>query len=484
MKSFLNRMAWVSVLLALGVSCGSESALWIKLTEWPAGAENLNVVAWLNGIRHDEFSIPKDRPGFVVALPEGSDGELRLQLTAMDGDRCKVGTAAIAEALGSGLRKTHEREVQVQIYEVPRCVLSLELPSGITAVSSKPAGLVCPNETGGCEADFPKGSVVKLTPRLEPHEFEAVSVAGRNCQDGICSLLVDKSMSARFDVVPRRCSPDGFCSYQAGSPADFLRSVWGSDESNVWAVGFGGSILRWNGSIWKVEESATTEDLFSVWGSDAENIWAVGRNGTIMKWDGRVWSRQESTTTKTLRGVWGTALNSVWAVGYGPTILKWNGTLWTADPNPATKDLNAIWGTTNNNIWAVGDSGTFLRWNGTAWSVMETTSPYTNYSVYGVDRNQVWAGAAPEHILKWNGAKWETVNSAASGLAVLSVWASDTKNLWAVGQSGLILAGTEGGWVRRSSGAGTTTALSGVWGYSKNDVWVVGAAGTILRRKQ
>ena len=58
----------------------------------------------------------------------------------------------------------------------------------------------------------------------------------------------------------------------------------GTDPNNVWAVGSGGKILKWNGSAWSAQTSGTTEFLNKVWGTDANNIWAVGDNGTILKW--------------------------------------------------------------------------------------------------------------------------------------------------------------------------------------------------------
>jgi len=59
------------------------------------------------------------------------------------------------------------------------------------------------------------------------------------------------------------------------------------------------------------------------------------------------------------------------------------------------------------------------------------------------------------------------------------IWAADAMNLFAVGDSGTLLASVNGGatWDSKSI---ATVSLRGIWGSSLNDIYVVGLAGTIL----
>lgn len=41
-------------------------------------------------------------------------------------------------------------------------------------------------------------------------------------------------------------------------------------------------------------------------GHQTNNVWAVGNGGTIIKWNGTVWTTQTSVTASYLRGIWGT----------------------------------------------------------------------------------------------------------------------------------------------------------------------------------
>lgn len=69
-----------------------------------------------------------------------------------------------------------------------------------------------------------------------------------------------------------------------------------ANERNVWAVGASGTILRWNGADWSLQQSGTDKVLRDVWGTEASNAWAVGDGGIILRWNGTVWSQVASGT--------------------------------------------------------------------------------------------------------------------------------------------------------------------------------------------
>jgi hypothetical protein len=82
------------------------------------------------------------------------------------------------------------------------------------------------------------------------------------------------------------------------------------------------SNLAWQG--WATETSPVSGvNLEAVWGSAETNMYAVGANGTILFWNGTSWSAVTSQTTNTLRAVWGTGSNNIYAVGDSGTILHY-----------------------------------------------------------------------------------------------------------------------------------------------------------------
>jgi hypothetical protein len=62
-----------------------------------------------------------------------------------------------------------------------------------------------------------------------------------------------------------------------------------------------------------------------VWGSSGRDVFAVGFDGTILHYDGAAWSVMSSSIDRDLRGVWGSTGCDVFAVGYAGTILHHGG---------------------------------------------------------------------------------------------------------------------------------------------------------------
>jgi hypothetical protein len=74
------------------------------------------------------------------------------------------------------------------------------------------------------------------------------------------------------------------------------------DRSTAYAVGRGGTVLRWNGSEWSNEDPRTTEDLYAVW-ADASEVYAVG--GLVCKYAAGRWTTMRSGIQSLLLSVHG-----------------------------------------------------------------------------------------------------------------------------------------------------------------------------------
>lgn len=107
-----------------------------------------------------------------------------------------------------------------------------------------------------------------------------------------------------------------------------FRGVYAADANNVWVVGGEGlmnlgHIYKWNGTSW-TEQSVPngTPTLHAIHGSGTSNIWAVGYNGTILKYNGTSWQAQSSGTTLDLQSVRVTGNSAIWAVGNSTTATN------------------------------------------------------------------------------------------------------------------------------------------------------------------
>jgi hypothetical protein len=109
-----------------------------------------------------------------------------------------------------------------------------------------------------------------------------------------------------------------------GNTTSDLCAVWGSSSSDVFAVGYSGTILHYDGTAWSAMTAGTTNELSAVWGSSSSDVFAVGYAGTILHYDGSAWSAMTAAATDWLRGAWGTSSSDVFVVGLNDAILRYS----------------------------------------------------------------------------------------------------------------------------------------------------------------
>jgi hypothetical protein len=184
--------------------------------------------------------------------------------------------------------------------------------------------------------------------------------------------------------------------------------VWGSASTDVWAVGWSGTILHWDGSAWSPVSRGINADLRGVWGSASTDVWAVGWSGTILHWDGSAWSPVSRVTNDFLLGVWGSARTDVWAVGAGGTILHWDGNAWSGSSSGTQSPLYAVWGSASTDVWAVGDPGAILHRQSEATA---TTTPIT-------DDADSFTGTAGTVLSSYRPGIWQQIDGSAFEMEV------------------------------------------------------------------
>lgn len=297
----------------------------------------------------------------------------------------------------------------------------------------------------------------------------------------------------------------------AGSSTYDLRGIHGVDANNIWAVGEGGTIMRWNGSTWAAQSSGINEYLRGVWAQDVNNVWAVGVEGIVLKWNGTSWQRQETGVTSTLISVWGSGVGGPCVAGIGGLLTQWDGSQWTirargqsglSFSSMAAADASHVWAATGfgvwkwdgtrarvdlpgfnvtglwagsaTHVWAVGGSSLAYRWNGTDWSQLSLTGSPAFSAVFGLDETNVWL-VGTGGIFKWNG----TALANQSTTSFTNGHALNANNAWVVGGSGRISQWNGSAWTAQTSG--TTSTLNAVFALDASNVWAVGDGGTIRK---
>jgi len=196
----------------------------------------------------------------------------------------------------------------------------------------------------------------------------------------------------------------------------WLRGIWGTSASNVFAVGESGTILHYDGSGWSPMNSGTTEYLYSIWGSSGTDIYSVGAAGTILHFNGSRWSPEESGTIENLRGVWSSSETDMFIVGDNSSILHFDGSSWSPMESGSTAWLLGIWGSSGTDVFAVGgyyngsgvwfdrdswDGGVILHYDGSSWSEMKNDIAEQIYSIWGSSANDIFSVGAYGTILHY-----------------------------------------------------------------------------------
>jgi hypothetical protein len=107
--------------------------------------------------------------------------------------------------------------------------------------------------------------------------------------------------------------------------------------------------------------SGAKSHLQAIHGFASGEMFAAGFDGTVLHFDGSAWTKMNLNTATYFYGVWGSAPNDVWVVGHpifqpDESVFHYDGTKWTKVPPPKTAHLNAVWGSAKNDVWAVGKS--------------------------------------------------------------------------------------------------------------------------------
>ncbi len=256
-----------------------------------------------------------------------------------------------------------------------------------------------------------------------------------------------------------------------------LKGLWGNSETDVFAVGYNGTVLHYDGINWSSMTSGTTEFLYGVWGSSGIDVFTVGLNGTVIHYDGINWSSMTSGTIEHLNGVWGSSGTNVFAVGYNGTVLHYDGINWSSMTSGTTEHLDDVWGSSGTDVFAVGDNGTVIHYDGNNWSAMAGGTIEHLHGVWGGSGTDVFAVGDNGTVIHYDGINWSAM-AGGTTRNLMDVWGSSGTDIFAVGNMGTIL--NYDGITWSDMGQDSKEQYRGVWSSSGSDVFVSGGSGSIL----
>ena len=226
-------------------------------------------------------------------------------------------------------------------------------PNDVFVVTSEPR-ITHFNGATWTDMTLPGGATAALT-----------SISGTNASDVV-------AVGDMGEILSYNGSAWSLTNVTVMSAAPLLNSVWGSE----FAVGGFGVVAQKTGS-WSASQQFGAASLYGVWGSSNSDVYAVGLDGTnsfgliahyTASWSsGSALVTTDNLQTSALRGIWGTSANDIYVVGQSATIAHFNGSGWVRATPPGSGtsvSLFAVGGSGASDVYAVGQGGAIWHYSG------------------------------------------------------------------------------------------------------------------------
>jgi hypothetical protein len=188
-----------------------------------------------------------------------------------------------------------------------------------------------------------------------------------------------------------------------------LFDVWGTHPSNVYAVGWAGEILHYDGDTWTTidGDASNTAFLSSIHGIDTSHVMAVGRTndlkGLVCRFDGGAWTKHVLDGVEELTSIWMFSPSDAIAVGAGGVIRRFDGTSWKSMKSSTKVALLSVWGSEPDDVYAGGVDGTLLHFDGSRWRELKPATNRTINAISGTSKTDVLFGGDKGMILQFSG---------------------------------------------------------------------------------
>ncbi|PKK89329.1 MAG: hypothetical protein CVV64_14795 [Candidatus Wallbacteria bacterium HGW-Wallbacteria-1] len=264
-----------------------------------------------------------------------------------------------------------------------------------------------------------------------------------------------------------------------------ITAVWAEGPDFVFVCGENGLLSRHGDNLDIFYPPMTTWTLNAIDGVNTAEVWSVGDGGSVLRYDGMAWTNPVPAATTTLaaidfQGVAAFADNDVWMVGSNQSIVHYDGTDFTiVMTGEAGKRLNVIKGFASNNIYAAGDDGAMFHYDGTTWAPMPSGQAINIQDIWGFPTGDLWAvgssATATGMVIRYIPplAQWQEV-ATGSGYGFNTIWGFTSTDLYIAGDSGLVMHWNGSAFSAIDhTGIGDGT-IDSMWGFEPNDIVFVG----------
>ncbi|MEQ9325518.1 MAG: hypothetical protein RIF41_40510 [Polyangiaceae bacterium] len=259
--------------------------------------------------------------------------------------------------------------------------------------------------------------------------------------------------------------------------------VWGTSMNDIWAVGSGGTAVRYNGTYWVVVPTGTTSGLGCVHGTSSSNVFATTPLGAVYKFDGAGWAPFTNVSANNGACSWVAGNDDLFVSVYNHP----SNSLYRVAPPAANDHLNTFStglfgsarmdGTSASNVWVAG--GNTMHYDG---STVADEGYATD--VYAFDHDTAYLTQGNSNFLKWTGPGQTQLINTGQSASFVTVTGTDEDRVFLTGGSSSFNTGAmvfyDGFGVVPMALPSGTKFLRDAWASPTGEVIAVGNNGTIL----
>jgi hypothetical protein len=256
-------------------------------------------------------------------------------------------------------------------------------------------------------------------------------------------------------------------------------AVWGSSQSDVFAVGLYDSILHFDGTDWTSDAVGDAAYLSDVHGVGPDEVYAVGPRTPLHRYDGNRWTSIDlPEQISGASAVWVAAANDVYVLYGLGGVAHYDGAGFELLNSSTGQYLGAAWGSSPDDIVAVGSNKKTVRFNGSKWTSVSGGLPDRPRYLWGIDSRNIYITDIYT-VFRYDGMTVEELPRADVETPVSGLWGASSDDLVSVGNEGAIFHFDGSNWSRAASS--TTVDLHDVTGSGVGPRYAVGDDRTVVR---
>lgn len=260
-----------------------------------------------------------------------------------------------------------------------------------------------------------------------------------------------------------------------------LRNVHGVSSANVWAVGDGGVMLRFNGTAWEtmVPAGGPFLDCRSVHVRSVSDVLAAcnepGWGWGIQRWNGTGWTRMSTPSPEYITDL-AEGNGQLWAVANHRTVWRLEGQQWVADASRlGDVQLQQLYADADG-VMVVGNDGLTMRRVNAQWTLLTGYPQYD--AVWAHSGDFIVAAGTRGAVDVFDGTRWTVSRPIGDDHMIRDVWGAGKDAVFAAGALGTMLHFDGLAW--RQMTMPTSAWIQGVWGVARDSVWAVAGSDILF----